>query len=350
MNILYNKLYFDDINYICGLTLPWHMLKDKTILITGARGQIGSCLIDVLMAKKNNIKIIALGRDLEKTKERFEKYWDNDNFIFVQCDINEGVPESIGNVDYIIHAASNTHPLQYSTKPIETITTNVIGTYNLLNYGYAKNINRFLFASSVEVYGENRGDVELFEESYCGYIDCNTLRAGYPESKRLGESLCQAYIKQKEMDIVIPRISRTYGPTMKSSDTKAISQFIKKGVNGENIVLKSEGTQLYSYNYVADIVSALLFILLKGEKGNAYNIADINSNIMLKDLAIIISEFAGKKVVYELPDAVEALGYSKATKAILNSEKLKALGWSAKYDIKAGLIRTIKILSDCKNK
>jgi nucleoside-diphosphate-sugar epimerase len=131
---------------------------------------------------------------------------------------------------------------------------------------------------------------------------------------------------------------------MMMSDTKAISQFIKEGVAGEDIVLKSAGTQFYSYQYVADSVSGLLYILLFGENGEAYNIAETSSDIMLKDLAAIIAGINGKEVMFEIPDAVEAAGYSTATKARLNGHKLQNLGWKPKYDIKNGLKRTIDIL------
>ena len=186
--------------------------------------------------------------------------------------------------------------------------------------------------------------LHFFREESCGYIDCNTLRAGYPESKRCGEALCQAYRKQKGMDIVIPRLTRSYGPTFLETDTKAISQFIKKGVQGEDIILKSAGTQFYSYTYVADAVSGLLTVLLKGEDGEAYNIADESSDITLRDLAELIAGISGKEVRFEIPDAVEAAGYSKATKARLDGHKLQALGWQPQYDIRTGIERTITIL------
>lgn len=114
----------------------------------------------------------------------------------------------------------------------------------------------------------------------------------------------------------------------------------------ENIVLKSAGTQYYSYTYVADAVAGFLTVLLKGESGEAYNIADEASDIMLKDLAKIIADFAGKEVIFELPDETEKAGYSKATKARLDGAKLKKLGWKARYDIKQGLERTMKMLTE----
>ena len=136
----------------------------------------------------------------------------------------------------------------------------------MLEFAVKHSAQRFAFASSNEIYGENRGNTELFAENYCGYIDSNTLRAGYPESKRCGEALCQAYKKQKGLNVVIPRFTRSYGPTMLMSDTKAISQFIRRSIAGKDIVLKSEGNQFYSYTYVADAVSGLLTIFVKRKK------------------------------------------------------------------------------------
>lgn len=135
--------------------------------------------------------------------------------------------------DVVIHLASTTHPRAYASEPVSTITSNVTGLQNLLEYslvgGNDHRDGRFVFASSVEIYGKNRGDAERFDEQYCGYIDPNTLRAGYPEAKRLGEALCQAYSEQHGIDFVIPRIARTYGPTLHKDDSKALSQFITKG-------------------------------------------------------------------------------------------------------------------------
>ena len=338
--------YVGDVKRVAGLDLPWGKLRGKTILVTGGTGLIGSFLIDVLNVANIGCTILLLGRSEEKAKKRFLEYWDSRFIRFVQWDAAAPTLPTIDEpIDYVLHLASNTHPVAYATDPIGTITANVIALNNLLELAAAKKCSRFLFASSNEIYGENRGDVELFDEKYCGYIDCNTLRAGYPESKRCGEALCQAYINQKGLDCVIARLTRTYGPTILPTDTKAISQFFNNALKGEDIVLKSEGKQYYSYQYVADSVSGLLTVLLKGETGEAYNIADESGDITLHDLAKLIAEKAGRKVVFDAPHAVEAAGFSKATKARLDGSRLKDLGWATSHGINDGVSNTISILN-----
>lgn len=349
MSLYDNKLYMQDIESVVGLPLPWYKLQNKSIALSGATGLIGSFLVDVILEKNivDNLDcdVYLLGRNEEKAKNRFSKHCNDNHYNFVLYDVKYPlVQKDITNIDYVLHLASNTHPMLYATDPIGTITTNIIGVQNLLEFSVEHKATRFVFASSNEIYGENRGDSEFFDENYCGYIDCNTLRAAYPESKRCGEALCQAYKSQKGLDVIIARFTRSYGPTMEMSNTRALSQFIKKAVEGEDIVLKSAGTQYFSYTYMADAVSGVLYAMLNGKSGEAYNIADETGDIMLKDLAALIAEIGGKRVVFEVPDAVEAAGYSKATKARLDGTKLKELGWKPGYDIKTGMERTISIL------
>lgn len=345
--MIQNKKYLEDIKRYSQQIDCCH-LYNKKILITGATGLIGSYLIDLLMFINTNydanIQIYALSRNEENLNKRFEKYIDSPNFIKVIQDVCQ--PIEIDTIDYIIHGASNTHPVAYSTDPVGTITTNVLGLYNLLELASKKRVKKFLFLSSVEIYGENNKNIESFNEKDLGYIDCNTLRAGYPESKRLGESLCQAYMHKYELEIVIPRISRVYGPTMLKTDTKALSQFINNVINGENIVLKSEGNQYYSYTYVGDVVQALILLLAKGKNGEAYNISDKKSDIHLKDLANLIAKQENKKVVFELPSEIEKKGYSTATIAIIDSSKLKELGYTPITSIDDGIPLTIEILKE----
>ncbi|SCY09900.1 Nucleoside-diphosphate-sugar epimerase [Lachnospiraceae bacterium XBB2008] len=333
----------------------------KSILITGASGMIGSYLVDLLMLYNEQhdagIRVCALSRNLSKLDARFDSWMNSpqsNNLILIEHDVtNEFTGECFPNsIDYIIHAASNTHPLEYSTDPVGTITANSIGTYNI--FEYAKRVNesasarcRVIILSSVEIYGENRGDVEAFDESYMGYIDCNTLRAGYPESKRLSEAMMQAYIKQYRIDAVCVRLARIYGPNQEKDDSKALSQFIRNALNRENIVLKSAGTQFFSYIYIADAVRAIIQVLMDGKCGECYNIADSISDSTLKDIASILASYADTNVVFDIPDEQESKGYSTATKAILDSNKIKRdCGWNAYYDINEGLRHTLDILKD----
>lgn len=347
---LENIDYCQSLMKIVTLPLPWEKLRSKRILVAGATGLIGSFLVDVLMSAQEvlglDFSVNVLGRDIDRLKSRFSAYETNGHFRSFSQDITKEMNCQLegGGADIIFHLASNTHPVDYATKPISTVMTNILGTNVLLDFASRHKAERFIFASSVEVYGENRGDTEKFCETYCGYIDCNTLRACYPEGKRAGEALCQAYRAEKKLDVVIPRLCRTYGETMLMSDSKALSQFIKNALSKENIVLKSEGKQFYSYCHAADSVSALLYCLFFGKDGEAYNVADEGSDITLKELAEIVAECAGVKVVFDIPNATEQAGFSKATKAALDSSKLKSLGWNAMYDIRSGIEQTIRIM------
>ncbi len=339
--------YDQELSFWAEQSELWNKLNGRTVMISGATGMIGKCLVDLLMLRNHKtnmgerIRIVAMSRNEASARECFQACWNSEWFRYISCDVNQPIPEC-GEVDYIIHAASNTHPKQYSQDSIGTIATNIFGTKNLLDYGIAHGIRQFCFVSSVEIYGENRGDTEKFDEGYLGYLDCNTLRAGYPESKRLGEALCNAYRETYGMDFVIPRLSRVYGPTLLLSDTKAISQFIKKAARGEDIVLKSKGTQKYSYVFVTDAVAGILWTMCFGKVGEAYNVANETSDITLRELAKEMAGLSGTKVIFELPQESEKKGYSAATKAMLDVVKLKKIGWEARVSIKEGILCTVE--------
>ena len=314
------------------------------ILITGATGLIGVCLIDALMhlnKKGANITIYALGRNREKAALRLGEYFEDSNFHFVEREASESLLE-LPKVDVIIPLASNTHPLAYSKYPIETININVKGAEQALEKALACNA-MVLYPSTVEVYGNARGDDD-FTEDYTGKLNLATSRACYTESKRLSEALCQSYIAERGAQVKIVRLSRVFGPTMLMSDSKASSQFIQKALAGEDIVLKSKGEQLFSYTYVADAVGAMLHVLLHGEEGVAYNIANEACNVRLKDFAQLCAEWADKQVVFELPSETEQKGFSIAMRAVLDNSRLKGLNWHPQYAMKDAVCRTLSIL------
>ncbi len=335
------EIYQNDIASVLRLKCDWLLLKNKTILISGATGLLGTYLTDMFLRLDEeydlNLKLVLISRNVHESR--------NKRITYLAHDISKPLMYS-GRIDYIIHAASNTHPLAYATEPIETITTNVFGTTYLLNLAACNPGSRFLLASSVEIYGEDISNLDTgFTETDMGYLDCNSVRAGYCESKRMSESLCQAYIAQKNSDCVIARLCRCYGPTLKKDDSKALSQFLRNGIEGKDIVLKSKGEQYFSYLYASDAASALIFLLLNGKNGEAYNVADSESNISLKDLAGLIADIAGTKVVFDLPDETESKGFSKATRAILDSSKINALGWKAQINFENGLRKTIEMMA-----
>lgn len=355
MHRLDHPRYLEDLDLVGASDVDWSVLEGTTVGIAGATGMVGTFLVDVLMRKARagelDVRVVALGRSATKARKRLP-YFDDPRFDFEEYDVTVPGARPQAKADVVVHLASTTHPRAYATQPIATITSNVVGLQNLLEWQLASadagagdgKPGRFCFASSVEIYGQNRGDVERFNESYCGYLDCNTVRAGYPEAKRLCEALCQAYASERGADIRLPRLPRIYGPTLLSSDTKALSQFLHKAVAGEDVVLKSEGTQVFSYLYVADAVEALLWVLTHGKKGVAYNAAEERSDVALRDLAAAVAQAGGGKVVFDLPDAVESAGFSTATKAMLDPSRLRELGWQAHYGLNEGVARTVEML------
>ena len=203
---------------------------------------------------------------------------------------------------------------------------NFNGTDNLLAYGMAHGLRRFLYVSSGEVYGQGDGG-KPFAEGDSGYVDCATARACYPSAKRAAETLCASYAAEHGADVVIARPCHTYGPHFTEADNRVYAQFIRNVLRGEDIVMKSDGSQLRSWCYVADCACALLHILLKGERGQAYNVADPSACFSIRELAEAVAAMAGRKVLIELPPEAERRGYSAVTHAVFDTRRLESLGW-----------------------
>ena len=343
------NIYLLDIMNVAQANLPWNKLKNKCILITGATGLIGSFIVDLLMYRnaeyKDNIKIIALCRNYEAAQMRFTSHLKNSNFFILQQDVCE--PLNIdANIDYIIHGASNADPISFSKDPVGTMMANLSGTYNILNYAAQNSVTRTVFLSTGEVYGEGNGDVLTFTEDYYGYVNFNSPRACYPESKRAAETLCSSFLRQFNIDIVIARLCYVYGSTMSKKDSRVIAQFVRNAVNNEDIVMKSDGLQLRSYCYISDAVSAIICLLLMGKKGEIYNIANSNSNVTIKEIAETLAKLFRLKIRYEVPSVTERDGYSIVKQAVLNAEKIEKLGWKASINLDEGLKRTVSILRE----
>lgn len=317
---------------------------NSKILITGANGLIASNIIDAFMYFNKiygiSNQIIAVCRNEERANKRFAEYIENKYFHISCQDVSDF--EMDQTCDYIIHAASNAHPLAYSMKPIETIRTNVVGTMKVLEYASTVGIKGIVYLSTSEIYGNNcRNNEKLFETEY-GRVNTLISRSCYSESKRCSETLCVCYEKEKNLDIKIVRPGYIYGAQITEDNSRADAQFLRNVIKGQDIVMKSEGLQRRSYCYVADAVSAIICVLMKGGSGEAYNIANSESEASVREFAEMLAKCGGVKIVFDIPSEVERKGYSVIENSLMSDLKLRDLGWIPQYNLQDGVVEMLK--------
>lgn len=324
--------------------LPDIAIRDGKVLVTGASGLIGSCLTDLLLLSNGHgrhFEVFALGRSKARLQARFKAFKDSSRLHFIEQDIRQPIDGKV-EYDYIIHGASNADPRSYALYPAETMLINIIGAKNILDYCKDHLATKAVMLSTFEVYGNAGKDV--YEEADNGIVDINMLRSCYPESKRGMEVLTRCYIDEYKVNAVIGRLSSIYGPTMTEDDSKAHAQFIRNGLQGKDIVLKSKGEQRRTYCYVIDAVTGLLCVLGKGVAGEAYNISNEKSIVTIAEFAQTVADISGTKVITETPGETEKKGYSAPQNCILDNKKLIQLGWEGRYDIQQGISECLSIL------
>lgn len=342
--INYCEEYWQDVQLVAQQIPHLENLYGSTILITGGTGMICSAVVEILLflnrAKSANIKIILAGRNKDKTKKRFYSFEEGKNYTFLQYDATSATPLSI-MADYIIHGASNADPGKFAKEPVETMLANIIGLNTLLKTAVDNKSKRLLYISSSEVYGRKEEKRPYKEDDY-GFVDILNPRASYPSSKRAAETLCSAYSSEYGLDTVIVRPGHIYGPTITDSDSRASAQFTRKAKAGEDIVMKSAGSQLRSYCYTLDCASAVLAVLINGKCGEAYNISNSRSIVTIREMAEALAKAGMVNINFENPSDIEKNNYNMMDNSSLDSIKLENLGWSAVFDMDNGAQKNIK--------
>lgn len=344
----YKDLYWKGADEVIGCIPDVEKLFGKSVLVTGATGLICSTIVDLLLrlndSREAGITAICAGRSEERLNKRFPGYDKDRGLVFTYYDATEDEPLKYeGPVDYIIHGASNANPAIYMKEPVETMLSNILGLKRMLDLAKAKDAARLLYISSSEVYGTNETTDPYSENSY-GFVDILNPRAAYPSSKRAGETLCIAYGEEYGTDSVMVRPGHVYGPSVTASDNRASSEFTRKALSGEDIVMKSKGTQLRSYCHTLDCASAILTVLINGEKGRAYNISNPDSICTIADIAEAIAEAGGVELKFAEASDSEKKSFNMMSNSSLRSDALEALGWRACFPLERGVRETLEVL------
>ena len=339
----------DEIINYCSLDLLLSKLSGKTFLITGASGMVGSYFLYTLKRLNDlydaNIKIKALVRNPNKLDDVVK----NDGSVdILVADITKPI-DIEGDVDYIVHAASPASPKIMGKYPVETNFANTIGTANTLLLAKDKNAEGYLFISSREIYGEPSLDQEFFvEEGPLGQVNPLVPRNGYAEGKKAAENMCSGFREEFGLNTKIVRLAHTYGPGMSIYDGRVQADFLNNVLHDEDIVLKSEGSQIRTYTYIADAIKAMFLVLLKSND-IVYNIADENSKTSIRQLAeVLVNIYPDKnlKLVFDIPKEKQK-GAASFSRGILSTDKIREeLGWYPKYSIEDGFRRTVEHLEE----
>lgn len=315
----------------------WNMYRNATILITGATGRLGryfvESLVDVDLSYNLNLRVIGMARSEEKAKEVFGDLLDFPNVSFLYQDVNTAI-EYEGNVDFIFHTAGPAAPLDFKTSSVNVLWAHVNGTHNVLEFAIKHKTKKVFYVSTVETYGTWNDERNIFEEDM-GPLQNQNARACYPEAKRLCETMLSCYKATYGLDFCGVKLCHTLGPGILLDDGRAFAEFIDCALNGKDIVLHSDGSAMRTYTYTADAINAAFIIMEKGESGYLYNVASNENLISIRDLAQLIAELAPKKktkVVFS--EEAGAMPYLPFKLAIMDTSKIRTLGWEPQTDIK----------------
>lgn len=294
----YSILIEDFENIKVNLENEIEKFKDKTILITGATGLIGSLLCKALFyISKNenlNIKLLAAVRDNKKVNEIFylDRSTEYSLINFIYCDISNNefvkVVSNFQEIDYIIHTASPTSSSYFTESPVETINIIYQGTYNVLEVAKKFKVKSMVYISSMEVYGDIK-TVEAFE-SDSGFLETFSARSSYPQAKRLAETLCFCFSHEYGVHVKVIRPTLVFGPGVRKEDNRVFMQMARSVLNNKNIELATDGSTERDYIYTADSCISILSILLSSSKDFVYNISNTETYTSVLNLAKLFAK------------------------------------------------------------
>ena len=339
----------EDFEAVAQSDLPWEAFKGRSFVVTGATGLVGSLLVRALLYCDRvhglGTKVYALVRNVEKAKQIFG---ETNAPEYLVADLAKDEIAGDFACDYVIHAAAVTTSKLMVSDPVGTIRTAIDGTEKLLKLAVEKKAQTFVYISSMEVYGQPKTDGKTAEKDL-GYIDISTVRSCYPEGKRMCECLCNAYAAQYGLNVKSARLAQTFGAGILPTENRVFAQFARSAVNGENIVLHTTGESEGNYVYTADAIRAILLLLVKGESGEAYNIANEQSHTTIRSMAELVAEqIAGGaiRVVLDIPQDASSLGYAPPVKMWLDASKMRALGWEPTVGLADAYRRMIRYMGE----
>ncbi|MEZ0230866.1 MAG: NAD-dependent epimerase/dehydratase family protein [Planctomycetota bacterium] len=335
----------EDLEEIAAAALPFDALSGATVLVTGASGILASYLVEALLhlndARGAKLRVLGLVRSAEKARRRFAHYEGRADLELLVQDVCAPVRVA-SPVDFVVHAASPASPKHYGSDPIGTLRPNVSGTENLLELARAKKTRSFLFFSGGEVYGTVSPERIPTKETDQGLVDPMNVRSCYAESKRMGETLCKAWHHQHGVPAKVARIYHTYGPLMPLDDGRVFADFVADLVAGRDIVMKSDGSAVRVYCYLADAVRGFLTLLLQGAPGEAYNLANDEAGASVLELAErLVALFPEKKLAVVRQAPTPDYLASPIARTMPDVSKLRALGWRPRHSIESGFRRTV---------
>ncbi len=317
-------------------------LRGKRVVVTGATGLVGSWLIRALACMNRRHDAGMHIRGILRNREKAEKIYGSEflrrsDVSFLEADITHEIAAEDAAADLVIHGAAVTASRTMVEQPVETILTAVEGTKHVLDYARACGASRFLYLSSMEMYGslEKSGDTRATEDRL-GWLDLTKIRSNYPESKRMCENLCIGYGKEYGLDVRIARLSQTFGAGILPWENRVFAQFARSAMEGKDIVLHTKGLSEGNYCYTGDCVRGILTIALKGRAMEAYNVSNESTHTTIAGMAeMVAGELAGGRVrvVYDIPEE-NRYGYAADVRLVLDASKLRGLGWEPEIGLK----------------